>query len=159
MHIYYCTTQEVWLCTDCYNYIKLLMFHVFLRMNRAELQLNKYCFLFLVCAFHSHVNSINSGVSKNFELWPRIQDTTRSFKRSKSQRSSEFVGLCNTEVSLGFGPGSTPVLPMILVVFVVSTAAVVALLPISVLVSTLVFMSVLLTFLTAKKWSLHTMCF
>lgn len=57
MHIYYCTTQEVWLCTDCYNYIKLLMFHVFLRMNRAELQLNKYCFLFLVCALLSHVNS------------------------------------------------------------------------------------------------------
>ena len=159
MHIYYCTTQEVWLCTDCYNYIKLLMFHVFLRMNRAELQLNKYCFLFLVCALLSHVNSINSGVSKNFELWPRIQDTTRSFKRSKSQRGSEFIGLCNTEVSLGFRPGSTPVLPMILVVFVVSTAAVVALLAISVLVSTLVFMSVLLAFLTAEKWSLHTMCF
>lgn len=55
MHIYYCTTQEVWLRTDCYNYIKLLMFHVFLRMNRAELQLNKYCFLFLVCALLSHV--------------------------------------------------------------------------------------------------------
>lgn len=40
---------------------------------------------------------------------------------------------------------------MILVVFVVSTAAVVALLAISVLVSTLVFMSVLLAFLTAEK--------